>query len=80
MITFLKGKEWNKSSEKYCPRCINNRDRYDNRGTGCPIDDMHMEGDLETMVQAIPVSLIGDEFEFPQCSMFLEKKIDEVSK
>ncbi len=79
MITFLQGTEWNKISEKYCSRCVNNRDRYDRRGAGCPIDDMHMEGDQATMVQAIPDSLIGNEFEFPQCSMFLEKKIDEVS-
>ena len=79
MITFLQGTEWNKISEKYYPRCANHRDRRDNRGAGCPIDDMHIEGDLEIMIHAIPVSLIGYEFEFPQCSMFLEKKIDEVS-
>jgi len=79
MIIFRKGTEWIKASENYCSRCVNNRDRYDRRGVGCPIDDMHMEGELEIMIQAIPVSLIGDEFEFPQCSMFLEKKIDEVS-
>lgn len=80
MITFLQGTDWNQASEKYCPRCVNYRDRYDHRGTGCPIDDMHIEGNQKIMVQAIPVSLIGYEFEFPQCAMFLEKKIDEVSK
>jgi hypothetical protein len=73
MITFSKGTEWIKASQKYCSRCVNYRDRYDNRGAGCPIDDMHMEGELETMIQAIPDSLVGNEFEFPQCSMFLER-------
>lgn len=71
MLIFSNGTKWIKESADYCERCVNNRDRRDGRGVGCPIDDIHMEcSDQEALGEVIPVSLIGDEFEFKQCAMF----------
>jgi len=74
MRHFSNGTEWIKQSANYCERCVNNRDRHDGRGVGCPIDDIHMEcSDQEILDQVIPDSLLGDRYEFMQCSMFLER-------
>jgi len=73
-MTFAKGTEWVNRSAGYCERCINHRDRLDGRGKGCPVDDMHMEADPEVVKRVIPESMMGDEFLFPKCAMFLDRE------
>lgn len=66
--------EWIKQSEGYCERCANNRTRRDNMGLGCPIDDVRMECGYRPVFKEIAVKyLIGDCYEFKQCSMFLDR-------
>jgi len=75
MEYFSTGNVWISQSKHYCHKCVNFRDRHDGSGAGCPIDDMHMEcSDMEALEEVIPDSLMGDNYEFPHCSMFLEAK------
>lgn len=77
MKHFSHRKEWIEQSAKYCQRCVNYIDRRDGRGKGCPVDDMHMEyDDLEALEIFNAEGLSGD-YEYPQCSMFLERRNNE---
>jgi len=70
MAYFSSGTEWINFSKHYCERCANWRDRFDTKGTGCPIDDIHME-EIPSP-EGILAYLIPEEDE-KQCSMFLER-------
>lgn len=79
MAWFSNGTEGEIYRERYCDRCVNNRDLNDGRGEGCPIWDAHllfMEGDKKPDAQEVLDHLIPRETDPPgfaaQCSMFLE--------
>lgn len=75
MVKFSNQTEWNKQSTVYCERCVNNRTRGDNMGAGCPIDDMRIECSGKQAFKKIASKyLLGDAYDFNQCSMFIDKK------
>ena len=71
----LNQNEWIKVSGNFCEQCVNNINRGNNIGIGCPIDDMRMEcSESRTFKKIAAKYLSGNAYDFKQCSMFLAKK------
>ncbi len=74
MTHWVSGLKWVDASTNFCSRCVNFRDRNDGLGKGCPIDDIHTEcDDPASLEEVFEKHLIGDEYAFPACAMFLDR-------
>lgn len=66
-ISFLYEKQ-KEDEEMICEGCMNWRDRFDQQGVGCPLDDLLMDGcDREMLANIVTMEGV----EVKRCSMYL---------
>lgn len=81
MAYFSNGCEGDAYEAEYCNRCVNWRDKNDDRGPGCPVWDCHLlfaydecnrKSNAKTMLDLL-IPMMKNKPYAAECSMFLPK-------